>query len=191
MPYFHHFMAESSVNNSSSSSSNSSSKCCNNQTKNCNGKILTAKHLVPWASMLLCTHLGPLNHNPSHTMFISSTSGVTEDPAWSAVWPDLVKFRHFGKILLVFGNFLKIYLIFEKIVNLVWQLFYAIWQKVIVEKAEFWNNYLAIWSHCWSATNDKNARNSNSVIQGIKSPSYPLKYSFLQLPTFRIGHGAL
>ena len=37
----------------------------------------------------------------------------------------LAKFSHFG-------NFLKVYLIFGKIVNLVWQLFYAIGQKVIV-----------------------------------------------------------
>ena len=37
----------------------------------------------------------------------------TVDANWTwAVWPDLAKFRHFGKILRVFGNFVTIQLLF-------------------------------------------------------------------------------
>ena len=37
------------------------------------------------------------------------------------VWPDLAKFCHFGKILNVFCNFSRFYLLFSKILNLLWQ----------------------------------------------------------------------
>ena len=38
-----------------------------------------------------------------------------------AVWPDLVKFHHFGKKLKVFGNFLLVYLEFGIIFSILWQ----------------------------------------------------------------------
>ena len=41
------------------------------------------------------------------------------------VWPDLAIFHHLGNILKVFGHFFSNYLVFGKIVNLVWQIFYA------------------------------------------------------------------
>ena len=41
---------------------------------------------------------------------------VDADP----VWPDLAKFRHYGKNFQVFGNFLPVYFLFGKIVNLLW-----------------------------------------------------------------------
>ena len=49
-----------------------------------------------------------------------------------AVWPDLAKFRHFGKKINFFGHFLSNYLVFGKIVNLLWQIFYTFGQIFIV-----------------------------------------------------------
>ena len=43
----------------------------------------------------------------------------------TSVRPDLAKFHHLGNILKVFGHFLNKYLLFGKIVNLLWQIFYA------------------------------------------------------------------
>ena len=40
-----------------------------------------------------------------------------------AVWPDLAKFRHFGKSFKVFCNFKKLYLLLGNILNLLWQIF--------------------------------------------------------------------
>ena len=36
---------------------------------------------------------------------------------------DLAKFHHFGKILKLFANLWKVYLVFGKIVSLLWQTF--------------------------------------------------------------------
>ena len=65
-----------------------------------------------------------------------------------AVWPDLAKFRHLGKILTVFGNFLIAYLVFRKLFNLLWYIFcyWAILHCCTWPK--YWTNNLAIWSHC-------------------------------------------
>ena len=37
------------------------------------------------------------------------------------MWPNLAKFYHFGKFLKVFGNYLRVYLVFVKILNLLLQ----------------------------------------------------------------------
>ena len=37
-----------------------------------------------------------------------------------SVWPDLARFRHFGKSLQVFGKFLTVYFLFGKILSLLW-----------------------------------------------------------------------
>ena len=58
-------------------------------------------------------------------------------------------FRHLGKILKVFGHFLINYLVFGKTVKLLWQIFFTFGQSLIVIKAKYWTNILAIWSHCW------------------------------------------
>ena len=42
------------------------------------------------------------------------------------MWPDLAKFRHFGNILKALIKFAIVYLVFGQILNLHWQLFYAI-----------------------------------------------------------------
>ena len=49
-----------------------------------------------------------------------------------AVWPDLAKFRHFGKKINFFGHFLSNYLVFGKIVNLLWQIFDTFGQNFLV-----------------------------------------------------------
>ena len=66
----------------------------------------------------------------------------------SPVWPDLAKIRHFCKILKVFGNILRVYLIFGIILNLLWQILNAIGLVCIYVKVQiFQNNLVAIWSH--------------------------------------------
>ena len=49
-----------------------------------------------------------------------------------AVWGDLAKFRHLGILLKDFGLFLSNYLVFGKIVNLLWQIFHTYGQIFIV-----------------------------------------------------------
>ena len=41
-------------------------------------------------------------------------------------WPNLAKFRHFGKTSQVFGKILTVYLLFGKMLSLLWQIFYII-----------------------------------------------------------------
>ena len=41
-----------------------------------------------------------------------------------ALWPDLTKFRHFGKMSKVFCKFLRFYLLFCKVLNRLWLKFY-------------------------------------------------------------------
>ena len=48
------------------------------------------------------------------------------------VLPDLAKFRHFGKNVKVFGNFSKVYLVFGKLLKLLWQNLNGIGQIFIV-----------------------------------------------------------
>ena len=40
----------------------------------------------------------------------------------TTVWPDLAKFRQFGKIFKVLGNFLRVYLLFGNILDQLWQI---------------------------------------------------------------------
>ena len=47
------------------------------------------------------------------------------------VWPDLAKSRHFWKNFKVFGHFKKFCIGFGKLLNLLWQMFYAIGQIFI------------------------------------------------------------
>ena len=49
-----------------------------------------------------------------------------------AVWPDLAKFRQFSKKLQIFGKIWKVYLIFGKVVNPLWDFLYAFGQNFIV-----------------------------------------------------------
>ena len=45
----------------------------------------------------------------------------------NAVWPDLAHFWHFGTTLKVLGKFLSDYLVFGKILILLWQKCFNIW----------------------------------------------------------------
>ena len=47
------------------------------------------------------------------------------------MWPDLAKFRHFGKIFEVLGNFSGVYLLFGKIFSLLWHNLYTFGQIFI------------------------------------------------------------
>ena len=60
--------------------------------------------------------------------------------------PDLAKFRNFGKILKVFGNLKKFYIVFGKILNLLWQtitIFCNYW-KTIQPSGHTVHNFLEI-----------------------------------------------
>ena len=64
-----------------------------------------------------------------------------------SVWPDFAKFRRFGKIFKVLGNFLRVYLLFGKILDRLVN-FYAFGQVSIDVNGQMLKNKLAIWSHC-------------------------------------------
>ena len=54
---------------------------------------------------------------------VNRWSDKTVDFSRIPVWPDLVKFRHFGQI---FGKFSRVYLVFDRILNLPWEFFVTI-----------------------------------------------------------------
>ena len=60
-------------------------------------------------------------------------------------WPDLAKFCHFGKTEQDFGKMLMVYLVFGKILNLLWQK-YDIWRIFIVTNGQILNSFRATWS---------------------------------------------
>ena len=64
------------------------------------------------------------------------------------VWPDLAKFRHFGKNLQVVDQFLMVYFVFGKIMSLPWQICDNIGLIFIVANGQILKNNLTIWSHC-------------------------------------------
>ena len=68
----------------------------------------------------------------------------------AAVWPDLAKFRHFGKTLQVFVKFWTVYFLFGKMFTLLWQIWYFIALIFIVVNGQILKNNLTIWSH-WAA----------------------------------------
>ena len=52
------------------------------------------------------------------------------------VWPDLAKFRHFGRMLKHFGHFESVHLVFGKILSLFWQICNANGQIFIVVNSQ-------------------------------------------------------
>ena len=62
------------------------------------------------------------------------------------MWPDLAKFRNLDKILESFGHFLSNYLVFGKIVNLLWQLFYTFGQIFIVQNGQILKNKATLFA---------------------------------------------
>ena len=62
------------------------------------------------------------------------------------MWPDLAKFRHFGKSFPVFGKFLTVYFLFGKILSWLWQICDVIGLILIVANGQILKNNLTIWS---------------------------------------------
>ena len=58
-----------------------------------------------------------LLHKDVYRTMVEQTGGMQMS------WPDLVKFRHFGKILRIFGNFLMVYLVLDNIKDPLGQIF--------------------------------------------------------------------
>ena len=56
------------------------------------------------------------------------------------MWPDFTKFRHFGKIVNVFGNFLMVYFLFGNYLDLLWQILDAIGQISFEVNGQIWEN---------------------------------------------------
>ena len=67
----------------------------------------------------------------------------------SAEWPDLAKFRNFGKHWNVLGIFMRVYLAFGKYCYLLWQILYTIGQFFMVVNGQIMKTTKAIWSHCF------------------------------------------
>ena len=63
------------------------------------------------------------------------------------MWPDLAKFRHFGKTSKVFGYSLRVYFVLAKILILIGQIFMILDQFTLLLMAKYWKDYLVIWSH--------------------------------------------
>ena len=64
------------------------------------------------------------------------------------VWPDLVKFHHFGKTLKVFGYSFRGYFVLGKILNLIGKIFMIFDIFWLMFMAQCWKDNLAIWSQC-------------------------------------------
>ena len=60
----------------------------------------------------------------------------------------MANFCHFGKTFKVFGNILRVYLVFSILLNLLWQIWSGIGQIFIAVNGGILKNNLAIWSHC-------------------------------------------
>ena len=69
---------------------------------------------------------------------------------FSAVWPDLAKFRHFGKTLQVFGNFWQFISHLHKMLCQLRQIYDIIGQIFIVANGQILKNNITIWPH-WSS----------------------------------------
>ena len=52
---------------------------------------------------------------------------------WTAVWPDLAKFRLLGKLSKILGKLLRVYFVFGIILHLLWHLLY------------FWGKFGLLW----------------------------------------------
>ena len=72
--------------------------------------------------------------------------------SWWPVGPDLAKFRHFGKIIKVLGNFKD----FIQVFVILWPILYPIGQIFIYVNGQILKNSQAIWSHWWWLTTTLN-----------------------------------
>ena len=86
----------------------------------------------------------------------------------SSVWPDLAKLHHFGKIFKVLGNFGGFIYCLAKILELLWQVLYAIGQMFFHLKGQMLKNNQAIWSH-WSSSSLTFRSNQRTKNVGVLS----------------------
>ena len=88
---------------------------------------------------------------PTVARRFASSFGLTFYRVLNSVWPDLAKFHHFGEILKVYGNLMRVSLAFGITLNLLRQIFILLDKFSLVQMTEYWTNKLAIWSHwLWS-----------------------------------------
>ena len=64
------------------------------------------------------------------------------------MWPDLAKFRYYGKTLKLFGYSLRVYFVWGKIVNLIGEISMMLEKISLLLMAQYWKHNLAIWSYC-------------------------------------------
>ena len=74
---------------------------------------------------------------------------VINNATLKSVWPNLANFRHFGKILRVFGKFIDGIFPIWQMLSLLWQIGYIIGLIFIVAYGKIVYNNINIWSH-WS-----------------------------------------
>ena len=79
-------------------------------------------------------------------------SSSSQNSKLPTVWPDLVKFQHFGKIVQVFSKFWTVYFLFGKMVSLLWQNGDIIELIFIVANGQILKKNLTIWSQCFVGT---------------------------------------
>ena len=99
----------------------------------------------------------------SKPMNMSLSGKCANHFAGDSVWPDLAKFRHFGKSLQVFGKFLLVYFFFGKMVSILWQICDIIRLNFVVANSQIFKNNLTIWSHWRRWKKDENSRQLSSL----------------------------
>ena len=62
--------------------------------------------------------------------------------------PDLAKFCHFGKKIKDYGNLSRVYLVFSKMLSLLWQICNCVGLIFIVGNGQILKDNLTVWSHC-------------------------------------------
>ena len=85
--------------------------------------------------------------------FFDSVDGEVNKIKWKSltieisVWPDLAKFRHFGKIFK--GNFSMVYLLLAKMLNLLGQIFIDVYVQMLINKLVIWSHWMlfTFWLH--------------------------------------------
>ena len=89
----------------------------------------------------------PVKLETSHTLILPHTVIALCPSLLCSVWPDLSKFRQFGKSLPVIGKFLVDYFLFGKMPKQLWQICDIIGLIFIVAIGQMLKNNLPIWSH--------------------------------------------
>ena len=68
---------------------------------------------------------------------------------WGSVLPNLVKFRHFGKMIWIFVKWVRDYLVFGKTLDILWQIWFCFWTTFQCCKCPSIKK--TIWSHFWGS----------------------------------------